>query len=215
MHTRPSQMPRDIPIRTQRAIPALASISSPYTHNLGNGAPTTFKRPSYLRFSFLRDSLQTDVDTAFSIQRPVVPPLVTGGRDVTPFTESDDDSESSTGFSRRPYAHRERGRARERRSAYQGSLPSAGLEPAINLPTRWNEQDRNKYLHVSEDGRNLSFHGETWFPGKSSLVFNEGKLGPNSQGEREAAAARANHPIPPACGIYYYEVTILDKGFKG
>ena len=40
-------------------------------------------------------------------------------------------------------------------------------------------------------------------------------LGPNTQGEKEAAAARANHPIPPACGIYYYEVTILDKGYKG
>lgn len=40
-------------------------------------------------------------------------------------------------------------------------------------------------------------------------------IGPTSQGEKEAAAARANHHIPPACGIYYYEVTIIDKGFKG
>lgn len=39
--------------------------------------------------------------------------------------------------------------------------------------------------------------------------------GPSSTGEKEAAAARANHPIPPACGIYYYEVTITDKGVKG
>jgi hypothetical protein len=39
--------------------------------------------------------------------------------------------------------------------------------------------------------------------------------GPTSQGERDAAAARANHSIPPACGIYYYEVTVLDKGLKG
>ncbi|KAL5495736.1 hypothetical protein ACEPAI_1200 [Sanghuangporus weigelae] len=199
IHTqsRPPQIARDIPIRShsQRTAPVVSSISSPYTQHLGSGAPIAFPRPSYLRFSFLRDLLQTDVDTAFPLQRPA-PPLVTG-RDITPFTESDDDSESSTGFSRRPYAHRERGRTRERKSAYQASLPQANVDPVIYLPTRWNEQDRNKYLHVSEDGRNLSFHG------------------PNTQGEKEAAAARANHTIPPACGIYYYEVQILDKGYKG
>ncbi|KZT42837.1 SPRY-domain-containing protein [Sistotremastrum suecicum HHB10207 ss-3] len=35
------------------------------------------------------------------------------------------------------------------------------------------------------------------------------------EGKESAAAARTNVSIPPACGIYYYEVLILDKGTKG
>ena len=29
-----------------------------------------------------------------------------------------------------------------------------------------------------------------------------------------AALARTNHPIPPACGIYYYEIELLGKSQK-
>lgn len=39
--------------------------------------------------------------------------------------------------------------------------------------------------------------------------------GLSCSGDRDAAAARTIHPIPPACGIYYYEVDILCKGQKG
>jgi hypothetical protein len=35
-----------------------------------------------------------------------------------------------------------------------------------------------------------------------------------SCGDKDAAAARTIHPIPPACGIYYYEVEILGKEHK-
>ncbi len=28
-------------------------------------------------------------------------------------------------------------------------------------------------------------------------------------------AIQANHPIPPNCTIYYYEVTVLDQGLSG
>jgi hypothetical protein len=33
--------------------------------------------------------------------------------------------------------------------------------------------------------------------------------------EKEAAAVRANFPMPRLCGIYYYEVEIINKGLKG
>jgi hypothetical protein len=36
-----------------------------------------------------------------------------------------------------------------------------------------------------------------------------------SNSERDSAAARTNHPIPPACGIYYYEVEVIQRGVKG
>ena len=67
----------------------------------------------------------------------------------------------------------------------------------LMLPTRWSEQDRTPALSVSLDGRELTF------------------TGPSCMGDRESGAARANHPIPPACGIYYYEVEILHKCPKG
>lgn len=69
--------------------------------------------------------------------------------------------------------------------------------PVLRLPTRWSEQDRHPPLSVSQDGRELTF------------------MGPSCTGDKDSAAARANHPIPPACGIYYYEVEILHKGSKG
>ena len=36
-----------------------------------------------------------------------------------------------------------------------------------------------------------------------------------SKTQDEAAAIRADHPIPRECGIYYYEVTVLGKAREG
>lgn len=44
------------------------------------------------------------------------------------------------------------------------------------------------------------------------LIFSKGQA---SAAEREAGAVRAECPIPAACGIYYYEVEVLDRGIKG
>lgn len=33
--------------------------------------------------------------------------------------------------------------------------------------------------------------------------------------QKDAAAARTEHPIPVACGLYYFEVTVLHKGKEG
>jgi len=67
----------------------------------------------------------------------------------------------------------------------------------MKLPTRWSQEVRCPSLSVSGDGRELTFNG------------------PSSSGDKEAAAARTDYPIPPACGIFYYEVEILSKGQKG
>ncbi|KIM34017.1 hypothetical protein M408DRAFT_89481 [Serendipita vermifera MAFF 305830] len=68
----------------------------------------------------------------------------------------------------------------------------------LPLPTQWNENDKSPHLTVSADGRDVSFNGHS-----------------NTLDTRDAAAVRADCPIPPACGIYYYEVTVLDRGNKG
>jgi len=33
--------------------------------------------------------------------------------------------------------------------------------------------------------------------------------------DADAAAIRANHPIPSACGIYYFEAEVISKGRDG
>lgn len=175
---------RSIPVSSHhtssptRAATASGTVSSSliYRTNTGTGAPTTFKRPSYLQYSAMRDLIHTDTSAppVTAIPRTTIRIESTPGqevhlppvRDPTPITESDDDSESSTGHAmrhrrdRHEHTARERGRLRERHSAYNASQPLAPSEEILRLPSRWNEQDRNKFLTISEDGRNLHFHGE-------------------------------------------------------
>lgn len=40
-------------------------------------------------------------------------------------------------------------------------------------------------------------------------------LGSAKYGDRDAAAVRTNRPIPSQTGVYYWEVTIVDKGVSG
>ncbi|KIY66812.1 SPRY-domain-containing protein [Cylindrobasidium torrendii FP15055 ss-10] len=71
-------------------------------------------------------------------------------------------------------------------------LPSP--DTILQLPTRWSDC-RHQSLNVSSDGRELMFQGAS------------------NGGDRDghAGAARTDHPIPPACGIYYYEVEVRSK----
>ena len=69
-----------------------------------------------------------------------------------------------------------------------------GLTP---LPSRWAEADRYGGLEIAGDGLEVRYTGV-------SKIH-----------EHEAAATRADHPMPPQCGIYYYEVTIVAKGKEG
>lgn len=39
-------------------------------------------------------------------------------------------------------------------------------------------------------------------------------IGSSLNGDKDAASARTIHPIPQACGIYYFEVEILGKDQK-
>ncbi|TNY17288.1 competence/damage-inducible protein CinA [Rhodotorula diobovata] len=70
-------------------------------------------------------------------------------------------------------------------------------EPPILLPTCWDESDRCALLELTSDGLGVSFAGSAKY------------------GDRDAAAVRANRPVPPQAGVYYYEVQVLDKGVSG
>lgn len=152
---------RPTPPATMHVVPAShrtsASAGYNYGHHLpGTGAPIAFGVPKYLRYSSLYHLLQTDAGPATTMHR-LFPPT---GRDVTPVTESDEESESSSGFSRPHF--RERGRERERPNAYTVSSAILTGSDMLQLPTCWNDQDSGKQLIVSEDGRNLFCHGRNF-----------------------------------------------------
>lgn len=65
------------------------------------------------------------------------------------------------------------------------------------LPTRWAETDKYGGLEVAADGLDVRYVGQ------------------HKMSEHEAAATRTDSPIPPQCGIYYFEVNIISKGKEG
>ncbi|KAJ3300480.1 hypothetical protein HK104_000065 [Borealophlyctis nickersoniae] len=66
----------------------------------------------------------------------------------------------------------------------------------VSLPTSWSSKDKCQHLELSASGLRVSYTGS----GKS---------------DSDAAAVRANCPIPPQCGLYYFEITVLSKGRDG
>lgn len=66
------------------------------------------------------------------------------------------------------------------------------------LPTRWDEQNKYTGLELSNDGLEVRYTGPV-----------------NRHDNNEAASVRADHPMPPCCGIYYFEITIQSKPKEG
>lgn len=65
------------------------------------------------------------------------------------------------------------------------------------LPTRWSQADKCAGLEIQgSDGLEIKFAGV-------------------AKPQDDAAAVRADHPIPRECGIYYFEVTVLGKSKEG
>lgn len=62
------------------------------------------------------------------------------------------------------------------------------------LPSKWAEVDKYGGLEISPNGFDIKY------------------VGPSKLHEHEGAAARADHPMPPQCGIYFYEVTVVSNG---
>lgn len=75
--------------------------------------------------------------------------------------------------------------------------PPSQDDDLMPLPSRWNESDKYVGLDLLNDGLEVRY------------------MGPPNKHDHEAAAVRADHPMPPQCGIYYFEVTILAKSKEG
>lgn len=168
---------RTLPPQHEISEPGAKAIapSSTIQHHISQpptGGPVPFSRPSYLQYSALRDFIHTDENsltrtgTESNPLHSEIQASTSSVRDATPVTESDDDSESSSGYLprvRRPMSFRgrevDRGRLRERQHAYVNPADEALV---LQVPTKWNDKDRNQFLKVSEDGRNVHFHGRAY-----------------------------------------------------
>ena len=64
------------------------------------------------------------------------------------------------------------------------------------IPSQWNESDKYHALHLSRNNLRVTCKG----PGRN---------------DKDTGSVRADHPIPALCGIYYYEVKIVNKGRDG
>jgi hypothetical protein len=73
--------------------------------------------------------------------------------------------------------------------------PPVEDEALAPLPSKWNNQDKHAALEVLSDGQEVKFTGPK----------------PERDRDHEAYAIRADHPMPPQCGIYYFEVTIISR----
>ncbi|XP_055379361.1 ran-binding proteins 9/10 homolog [Condylostylus longicornis] len=75
------------------------------------------------------------------------------------------------------------------------------LYPNVNeqetpLPRSWSPHDKCHAIGLSQNNLRVHYKG----PGKT---------------HSDAAAVRTSHPIPAACGLYYFEVKIISKGKNG
>ncbi|KAH0838642.1 hypothetical protein J3R83DRAFT_6967 [Lanmaoa asiatica] len=74
--------------------------------------------------------------------------------------------------------------------------PMTASSPILLLPIRWCDEYRSPHLSVCGDGRELIYQGAS------------------GGSDKDAATARTAVPVPPACGIFYYETEITSKASK-
>lgn len=75
--------------------------------------------------------------------------------------------------------------------------PPGDEDHLLPLPSRWSDGDKYAGLELTNGGLEVRY------------------TGPVNKHEHEAAAVRADNPMPPQCGIYYFEITILSKPKEG
>lgn len=73
------------------------------------------------------------------------------------------------------------------------SNPPKEEDELLPLPSRWSDQDRYPGLDIGNNGLEVKYSGQ---PSKADI---------------EAASVRADFPMSPACGLYYFEVTVNSK----
>ncbi|XP_072942687.1 ran-binding protein 10 isoform X2 [Epargyreus clarus] len=97
------------------------------------------------------------------------------------------------------------------------------LYPNVNeeetpLPRSWSTKDKFSYIGLSQNNLRVHYKGGAQGPGRRPhLPYLHLRLWMYRHGKthKDAASVRATHPIPAACGLYYFEVRIVSKGRDG
>jgi hypothetical protein len=69
-------------------------------------------------------------------------------------------------------------------------------EHAAPWPTRWSDTDKILNIEIEDGGRQAKFTG-------------------SNKTHDDSSSVRTDYPMPRQCGIYYYEVTVVNKGKDG
>lgn len=80
-----------------------------------------------------------------------------------------------------------------------------------NVCFKWLAPCRNRSLLASDSE---ALDQNTWEARSPQYLHFCSFLG-HGKNHKDAASVRATHPIPAACGIYYFEVKIVSKGRDG
>ncbi|KAL6714092.1 hypothetical protein ACLMJK_008586 [Lecanora helva] len=164
------------------------STFSNQTHRSGY-ATGGLESPSFLKPSYLRNSAYME-----TLEEEHKARLAAHQADIaTRSTNQGSLSTSSSNASLHKMAPSHRGMTYE----IIEHPPRNEIHYSASLPSRWLETDRHGGLEVAADGLEVKY------------------VGLHRLGEHEAAATRSDHPMPPQCGIYYFEVYIDSKGKDG
>ncbi|CAK7273288.1 hypothetical protein SEPCBS119000_005577 [Sporothrix epigloea] len=88
-------------------------------------------------------------------------------------------------------------------SSGTGSNVDVDDENMSPLPSRWAADDKAAPLDILSDGLSVKM--------SSSRAANDHSQASSGSVSQDASSVRANHFMPPQCGIYYFEATILSK----
>ncbi|KAF9104226.1 hypothetical protein BGX29_002195 [Mortierella sp. GBA35] len=111
-------------------------------------------------------------------------------------TSSGSSSGSESGGSSAHVHYSHRHHHHHHHSNHHASTSREGRTVRYLLPSRWSSTEKTDKTELSEDDLQVRYTG----PGKA---------------DSDASAIRANRPIPPQCGVYYYEVLIKSNGQQG
>lgn len=155
----------------------------------GPFSPSPFFTPSYLRNSSYAARLQADQRSRFPSGES--DDIALPSNPFSTLSSSPSSSSSHASLPRITPSHR--GMTHE---VIEREPPRVD-DHIPPLPTRWSDTDKYPTLESMHGGLELRY------------------TGPLNKHEHEAAAARTDHPMPPQCGIYYFEITILSKPKDG
>ena len=90
-------------------------------------------------------------------------------------------------------------------------------EAETPLPRAWNAKDKYTYIGLSQSNLKVHYKGKEKNSTHTCTSFSRCvycRIG-SGKNHKDAASVRAVHPIPAACGVYYFEIKVISKGRDG